>query len=89
MFFGDTSCLSRSVRTTCDNEHLTIISEWRKKKKKGLAYQKCLKRSDWRIIKIGKKVFLIKKGLFYRLNQRIIPSRSIDIIFSILTETLQ
>ena len=33
MFFGDTSCLSRSVRTTCDNGHLSIISEWRKKKK--------------------------------------------------------
>ena len=36
MFFGDTSCLSRSVRTTCDNEHLTIISEWRKKKRERL-----------------------------------------------------
>ena len=89
MFFGDTSCLSRSVRTTCDNEHLTIISEWRKKKEKGFAFQKCLKRSDRRIIKIEKKVFLIKEGVFYRLNQRIIPSRSIDIIFSMLTETLQ
>ena len=89
MFFGDTSCFSRSVRTTCDNEHLTIISEWRKKKKKGFAFQKCLKRSDRCIIKIEKKVFLINEGVFYRLNQRIIPSRSIDIIFSILTETLQ
>ena len=59
------------------------------KKKKGFAFQKCLKRSDRRIIKIERKVFLIKKGVFYRLNQRIIPSRSIDIIFSILTETLQ
>ena len=88
LFFGDTSCLSRSVRTTCDNEHLTIISEWRKKKK-GFTFQKCLKRSDRRIIKIEKKVFLIKEGVFHRLNQRIIPSRSIDIIFSILTETLQ
>ena len=58
-------------------------------KKKGFAFQKCLKRSDRRIIKIKKKVFLIKEGVFYRLNQRIIPSRSIDIIFSILTETLQ
>ena len=90
MFFGDTSCLSRvCVRTTCDNEHLTIISEWRKKKEKGFAFQKCLKRSDRSIIKIEKKVFLINEGVFYRLNQRIIPSRSIDIIFSILTETLQ
>ena len=60
-----------------------------KKKEKGFAFQKCLKRSDRRIIKIKKKVFLIKEGVFYRLNQRIIPSRSIDIIFSILTETLQ
>ena len=59
------------------------------KKKKGFAFQKCLKRSDRRIIKIEKKVFLIKEGVFYRLNQRIIPSRSIDIIFSMLTETLQ
>ena len=60
-----------------------------KKKEKGFAFQKCLKRSDRRIIKIEKKVFLIKEGVFYRLNQRIIPSRSIDIIFSMLTETLQ
>ena len=59
------------------------------KKKKGFAFQKCLKRSDRSIIKIEKKVFLIKEGVFYRLNQRIIPSGSIDIIFSILTETLQ
>ena len=38
-------------------------------------------RSDRRIIKIEKKVFFIKEGVFYRLNQRIIPSRSEDIIF--------
>ena len=43
MFFGDTSCLSRSVRTTCDNEHLTIISEWRKKKRKASPLRNVLK----------------------------------------------
>ena len=43
MFFGDTSCLSRSVRTTCDNEHLTIISEWRKKKRKASPFRNVLK----------------------------------------------
>ena len=43
MFFGDTSCLSRSVRTTCDNEHLTIISEWRKQKRKASPFRNVLK----------------------------------------------
>ena len=80
LFFGDTSCLSRSVRTTCDNEHLTIISEWRKKKG-SLHLSEMSERSDRRIIKIEKKVFFIKERVFYRLNQRIIPSRSEEIIF--------
>ena len=59
------------------------------KKKERLRLSEMSERSDRRIIKIEKKVFLIKEGVFYRLNQRIIPSRSRDIIFSILTETLQ
>ena len=63
LFFGDTSCLSRSVRTTCDNEHLTIISEWRKKKG-SLRLSEMSERSDRRIIKIEKKVFFHQRGIF-------------------------
>ena len=51
------------------------------KKKGSLRLSEMSERSDRRIIKIEKKVFFIKEGVFYRLNQRIIPSRSEDIIF--------
>ena len=51
------------------------------KKKGSLSLSEMSERSDRRIIKIEKKVFFIKEGVFYRLNQRIIPSRSEDIIF--------
>ena len=82
-FFGATYFLSR---TTEDYKHLKIILEWRVKKE-SFTLQKCFERSDRHIMKIQRNFFFFKQRAFYRLNQRIIPSRSEDIIFSVLTSS--
>ena len=57
-------------------------------KRERFTLQKCLKRSDWGIMKIYRIIFFLKERAFYHLKQQIVPSRCKDIFFSVLTVTI-
>ena len=73
-FLLDVHCTTHSLfwSTIEDEKHLTIISRWRVKKPK-FSY---ISQGDRRNMKTYRKTFFFERGVPYRLNQRIMPSRS-------------
>ena len=68
-----------------DEKHLTIISRWRVKIPKFFLYHIRWSAQHENI----QENFFFKRGVSYRLNQRIMPSRSEYTFFSVLAVTLQ
>ena len=81
-FLPDVHCATCSLfrSTIGDGKHLTIIFRMTHEKQ-SFSLQKYLIRCDWRILKTYRKTFFFEGGVFYCVNQRIMPSRSEDTFF--------
>ena len=67
----------------------TMTNSWMAHEKTELFLKKYLIRCDRHIMKNLKESFFLWRGVFYRVNQRVMPSTSKDAFYLVLAVTLQ